>query len=809
MIAGMALRCAVGLAAACLVMAGTQARAEIVENPDYTGAKTTIRYSLWGGANEVADARSFCKAFVQAHPEVRLDVSVYPWGQYWAKVQTQMASGLAPDVMEFYSGYFGVWAARGALMPLDGLAKASGFSFADFYPQALANCRWNGRLFALPTDIASWCLVYSTDLLEQSGIGKSEWPRADRPMTWDQFLSLSRRLTLRNPDGTFAQYGMTAGGTWDLTMATMYGGDFTDRPVNPTRSIVRGNEPLAKALIAIFQTQYGEGTTLGQKPLADGAFTNNTDTILITPKFAMGTTGPWALKQLKDAGVHFGISPMPRGPKSRTMISVNSLAIYAHTQHAKEAWKFLQFMTSRDIQRRQTASLKGIPSNRTAAGALVHNAYGIPDCEAYLKDMEIASPYLTAASTDVMTARDNWINTVEDSLDAEYESRLAALPRRNGAISPSDYRAFVAGMNAFVDKTVRSRLPQLDSDIQSAINESKPHEPGTFVRFVLPLLAVLAIFAGSVFYVRGVGRERRAELSFEDRKHKPIGYLFIAPWLVGLACFIVGPILAALALSFTDWNMISPPHWIGFQTYSGLMADSKFLIGVKNTFLYAIVVIPISLCGGLFTAGLLTMRVRGTDLFKAIIYFPALFTGAETAVLWVNMLNKDHGALNYILSWFHIRPVDWTDAAHAFMSVVLMNVFWIGGAMIIYYAGMKQIPAALYEAADLDGAGLTRKFLKITIPMLSPVILFMVVMTTIGSFQVFTPALFFATDSTQIGQPDDALRFYAVNIYDQAFNNMRMGVACSYAIVLFLIIFAITYVQLRLARRYVYTEAGE
>jgi multiple sugar transport system permease protein len=129
--------------------------------------------------------------------------------------------------------------------------------------------------------------------------------------------------------------------------------------------------------------------------------------------------------------------------------------------------------------------------------------------------------------------------------------------------------------------------------------------------------------------------------------------------------------------------------------------------------------------------------------------------------------------------------------------------------MIIYYAGMKQIPQSLYEAADLDGATLARKFLKITIPLLSPVILFMVVMTTIGSFQVFTPALFFATDSTQIGSPNDALRFYSVNIYDQAFNNLKMGEACSYAIVLFLIIFAITFVQLRVARRFVYSEVSE
>ena len=131
----------------CLAMCATLARAEIVEDPNFSGPKTTIRYSIWGGADEVTAARTYCTEFVQAHPEIRLDVSVYPWGQYWAKLQTQMASGLAPDVMEFYSGSFGVWAARGALMPLDHLAQADNYSFTDFFPQALANCRWNNNCF--------------------------------------------------------------------------------------------------------------------------------------------------------------------------------------------------------------------------------------------------------------------------------------------------------------------------------------------------------------------------------------------------------------------------------------------------------------------------------------------------------------------------------------------------------------------------------------------------------------------------------------------------------------------------------------
>jgi multiple sugar transport system permease protein len=136
-----------------------------------------------------------------------------------------------------------------------------------------------------------------------------------------------------------------------------------------------------------------------------------------------------------------------------------------------------------------------------------------------------------------------------------------------------------------------------------------------------------------------------------------------------------------------------------------------------------------------------------------------------------------------------------------------MNVFWIGGSMIIYYAGIKQIPKALYEAATIDGAGPIRRFFSITLPLLSPVILFLVVMSTIGAFQIFTPALFVADSSAAIGSPGDSLRFYSVNIYDEAFNNLRMGRACAQALILFAIIFLITMAQLWASKRFVHAEA--
>ena len=790
---------------AAVGMVTASARAEIVENTSVSGPKTTVRYALWGGADEVASTRNLAQRFVKTHPDIRLDIGVYPWGQYWAKLQTQMASGLAPDVMQFFSGSFGVWVARGALMPLDKLAEKSAYRLDDFFPVTIENCRWNNHLYALPTDIAGWSVVYSTDLLEQSGIPKSEWPKSDQSLSWEQFQSLAKKLTLRNPDGTVAQYGMSAGQNWNLTISGKDGSDFVDRPVDPTRSTVAGNDRLAKSLIELFQSEYGDATTLGPKPLSAGAFTVNSDSLLLNSKIAMGTTGPWALKELKNAGVHFGLTPVPHGTGDHALINVNSLAIFAGCKHPDEAWEFVQYMTSNQVTGERASRLGGIPPRKGAVQSFLKNEYGIPGCEAFIHDMSVASPALTAGITTVAKVRDDWLSGTEETIAGEYERRLAALPK---PISSQKYAQFVSGMNTFIEKCVRDRLPNLDSGIRAAIQEDQPKHSSAFVRQVLPAATLIGNLLLAGFYLRGISRERQDDSAKATSRITRGGALFLTPWLIGLTCFVVGPILASVLLSFTNWNMISSPQWVGFQHYLDLASDAKFLTGIRITFTYAAIAIPISLAGGLFTAGLLTTGIRGADFFKALIYFPALFTGAETAVLWTNMLNKDHGVLNYILSWLHISGPDWMDSGHAFYSVLLMNVFWVGGAMIVYYAGMKQIPQALFEAAELDGASAARKFRSITIPMLSPVILFMVVMTTIGSFQVFTPALFFAGSSTEIGAPNDSLRFYAVNIYDKAFNNLQMGEACCYAIILFLIIFAITYGQLKLAKRFVHTEAN-
>ena len=779
---------------------------ELFEDENYSGPKTTIRFAMWGGANEVVYGREICRKFVERYPEIRVELAVYPWGHYWAKLQTQAAAGLAPDVIMLYAEGFGIWVARGALLPLDRFVEKSNFPLNDYYPVAIKNCRWEERLYALPLEISFRTLIYSIDRFEERGIPKDQWPSPERPLSWNEFKALSEKLTLRNPNGTFAQYGMAGTQRWLRVMCRMHGGNFTDRQVNPTRPAVNDGNALMRSVVEIFKTQYADRSCLGAVPMEAGAFADYQN-VLLSNRFGMTLAGPWHLIPLKEKNFRFGIAPMPRGPFPSQLVGLNSVSIYSHTEHPEEAWKFLQFMASREVQGILGKRLKGVPSLIEAREDFINNDFGIEGCEAFFVDLPTADVDLIAANSYLDAEIDRWLKQTEGILDAEYDGRLRALKRINGAIPETAYKEFAAGMKDFIEETVRERWDELNELLEAAFRRAEPPKTNAIIARVLPLLLLVLLIVFLGIYITWVsGNRKDKSRGLVAGRPSRAGYLFITPWLIGLCCFILGPIISALLISFTEWNMIKAPNWIGVRYYLDLPGDRIFLIGLLRTFTYAALVIPISLIGGLFTAGLLTCDIRGRDAFKAIIYFPSLFTGAAAAVLWVNMFNKEYGIVNRLLGSIGIPPVSWMDERHALYTVILMNVFWIGSAMIIYYAGMKQIPRTLYEASEIDGAGPVRKFISITIPMLSPVILFMVIITTIGSFQIFTPALFFAEAAHTIGEPGDALRFYSVNIYSEAFNHLRMGRACCYAVILFLIIFLVTMIQLKLSKRFVHTE---
>jgi multiple sugar transport system permease protein len=776
---------------------------EIIENRDYDGPKVTIKYSMFGGADQVRDTRRMCEIFVERNPDIRVQLAVYPWGQYWAKIRTQAASGLAPDVLYLAAQQSGAWVSNGALMPLDDFIEKSGFDLSLYYEDIVDACRWDGQLYSLPLELPVAALVYSIDRFEERGIPRDQWPKPDVPLTWEKYVQLANQLTIRNPDGTFSQYGMGAGFDWEPHQIYLQGPRVVDRQINPTRATMADNEELVEAMKRVFRTQFVERVHMSSEVLRDATF--NADTLLTRDQYAMTHVGTWALPILQQAGVRFGVSPTPRPEGAGVNFGFNSLGIFVGTKHPDEAFRFLSFMVSDEVMTAYGRALKGVPSLKSAANSIVDNAYGIPNCEAYLVGLDNGIPPLVTDKVQVLQTVALGYQRLAEAMDAEYQGTLRNLPRdANGAIPADAYEGFVKHMEGAVDRIVREHLQRMQREADQAFARAERTRPGFMVGTILPLLFVggVILFVGLYFGMVGSQGEKAG---FSGRSSTWVGYIVIGPWLIGFLFFTLGPMLASIWLSFTRWNMITAPEWIGAQHYMDLASDRYFTLGLRRTFLYALFVIPISLIGGLFTAGLLTADVRGRDFFKAIFYFPSLFTGAAAAVLWLNMFNRDFGVVNHVLGIVGIAPINWLGEQWAFTTVVLMNVFWIGGAMIIYYAGMKQIPQSLYEAADIDGANFVRKFISVTIPMLSPVILFMVVVSTINAFQVFTPALFFARSSDLIGEPGTALRFYSVNIYDEAFNNLSMGKACCWAFILFLIIFAVTMVQMKISKRFVHT----
>ena len=296
----------------------------------------------------------------------------------------------------------------------------------------------------------------------------------------------------------------------------------------------------------------------------------------------------------------------------------------------------------------------------------------------------------------------------------------------------------------------------------------------------------------------------REKLGPQARREEREFYLFISPWLIGFVLFGAGPILASAAISFTDWSLLSSPNWTGLENYRKLFSDPLFYVTLKNTLYYAFASVFLGIVVAFLLALLLNQKVWGMSIFRTIFYLPSVVAGIATALLFINIFNPDFGLLNYALGQLGIQGPGWlTSPQWAMPALIIMSLWGAGGGMVIYLAGLQSIPEQLYEAASLDGAGTFRKFWNITVPMMSPVIFFNMIVGVISSLQAFV-LIYVMTN----GGPANATLVYGLYLYRKAFEFFEMGYASAMAWVLFVAIMIITAIQFRLARRWVYYEGG-
>jgi multiple sugar transport system permease protein len=284
-------------------------------------------------------------------------------------------------------------------------------------------------------------------------------------------------------------------------------------------------------------------------------------------------------------------------------------------------------------------------------------------------------------------------------------------------------------------------------------------------------------------------------------------WLFISPWLIGFLAFTGGPILASLGISFTEYSILSPPRFLGLENYRQLVEDDLFYKSVINTVYFVGVGVPLGLLLAFMMAIALNQKLRGQTWFRTIFYLPSVVSGIAVALLWGWLLNSDYGLINYMLSLVGIQGPQWLFSTTWVMpALILMSLWGVGGSMVVFLAGLQGIPEHLYEAAEIDGAGQWAKFWNVTIPMMSPVIFFNLVVTIIGAFQIFDQ-VYIMTNGR--GGPANASLVYVLYLYRNGFEYFKMGYASALASVLFLIILGITIFQFAVARRWVYYEGGE
>ena len=289
------------------------------------------------------------------------------------------------------------------------------------------------------------------------------------------------------------------------------------------------------------------------------------------------------------------------------------------------------------------------------------------------------------------------------------------------------------------------------------------------------------------------------------KKQALAGYLFASPWLFGFLVFMTYPLVASIYFSLCDYSVLQPPMYIGLQNYADLMKDEVFWQSLSNTFIYAAMALPLGLVAALFLAMLLNAKVKGQAFFRTIFFLPALVPQVSLAMLWLWLLNGQYGVLNEGLSYVGIHGPDWLGSpAWSKPSMVLLSIWGVGNAMLIYLASLQDVPTHLLEAADLDGATAWHKTWHVTLPMISPVILFNLIMGIIGSIQVFSvPYIMFPG-----GTPERSAYFYTMYLYDNAFIYHHMGYACAMGWIMFLMIFGLTMIALKSTERHVHYQGG-
>ncbi|MEM1109629.1 MAG: extracellular solute-binding protein [Planctomycetota bacterium] len=742
----------------------------------------TLRMMVWGHEHENKIIRQMADAYEDEHPNVRIEPIYVAHNNYLSKLKTMIAAGDPPDL--FYLQYDLVpdFASLGLVLPMDEPLVEAGAEWKDdIYPVLLKGFRFDpetqtrgeGPLWGIARDFTPLAMYVNVDLYEQAGV-----PVPYDGWTWDEFEHASRAIDGLGDDIFGAFMGLWA----DPLIAIIWnhGGELFEFDEEGKPDFTRpdiDNPGLIAAFERIRRLRIDEGVVYNaigiNRSGAEEFFTGRVGTI--------GPTGRWTSKLAEAIETfRYAVVPMPHTPgvKPRSPIMTAAWGVAAKGKHPEEAVDLAMYLSSPPVQRMLSSDGLSVSINQKIAESdeMKHLGRKFEDGPVYLK--------------------------ITDSIDFQL------LPRQREFED-----IFLAEQDAAIRLGTRSIEDALANiDRRWAFELSSPLKTKTYPR--MPWLSVgsglLAVILAAVAFVWW--RARREKLGALDRAHERSGLGFISIWVIGFVALTAGPMFLSGLLALSRWSAVTPlseAEFVGVGNFVHMFShDPPFWKSIWVTAYYVVLAIPIGQLASLGVAILMNTEVRGIAVFRTIFFVPSVITGVVLGALWLALLNNDYGlinqALNLPLGWLDLEAPNWfgDDAQWAAIpAFVMMNLWGVGSAMVIYLAGLKAIPKSLTEAAIIDGASAWHRLINVTLPMLSPLIFFNFVMGIIGSFQVFTQAFVM----TRRG-PDDATLFYVLYLYLQAFEFHNMGYASAMAWVLFVVILLVTLLAFRGSRNLVHYE---
>lgn len=766
---------------------------------------------VWGV--QLSDETKYDEArvaeFERRNPDIRVSMlSMGAGGMNPQKLMTAIVGNAPPDVVHQDRFTIGDWASRDTFRPLNDLIerdrdKSLGVRAEDYYPATWDEATYRDNVFAIPSGCDDRALFYNREAFREAGLDPDRPPR-----TWEELREYAKKLTSYNRDGTFRRAGFIPnfGNSWLYLYSWQNCGEFMSEDGTTCTMDNPYTVEALEYMTSIYDSLKG-AEKLDAYTAGFAALPPEMDPF-ITDRVAMKIDGDWFLQNIARYApdMDFALAPAPvpaarlaqegrfKGePEYITWAGGFSWAIPRGAKNVEAAWRFIKWMQSPESA---LVGCRAQEKYNTSKGRLF-----VPRLSANMKVNEAVH----AVYADRYPQFQQPLKLFKELMEV---AKFRPVTHVGQLLWDEHVKAFE---NATRHKmSSKKALEEGRKRVQFELDRARQAQEYPEVPLALPMGILAGGIALGIGLIWWLTRRSGGETGKLMRSEAWWGYLFAAPWMLGLLVLVAGPFLASIVFSFCQYDVLHAPRWVGLLNFQTLFTQDWPLMSqtLYNAGYLAFFGIPLGICTGLAIAMLLNASVRGMHYYRTIYYLPSIVPIVASSILWIWLLNPDAGLLNagwrmLLTSWSGIDPPNWLASEQwAKPGLIVMGLWGAGGGMILWLAGLQGVPQHLYEAAELDGASAVQQFRHVTLPMLTPYIFFNLIMGTIGALQTFENVYIMTA-----GGPVNATRVPVLYLFDNAFRYFNMGYASAIAWVLFVIVLGLTLVQLRMAPRWVHYEA--